>query len=106
MVPYIPSLSSPVPASSDTLPVDPLMSSESASPTSQIDLTTPGSRLLTLGSVPEISFTPSQVTSDSQSNLPENDAAFDAQDNSPATDLAQPEHLVDTTPARDADRPQ
>ncbi|KAH9954363.1 hypothetical protein BGW80DRAFT_1401850 [Lactifluus volemus] len=82
------------------------MSSESAPPTSQIDLTTPGSRLLTLGSVPEISFTPSKVTSDSQSNLPENDATFDAQDNSPATDLAQPEHLVDTTPARDADRPQ
>ncbi|KAH9959545.1 hypothetical protein BGW80DRAFT_1367312 [Lactifluus volemus] len=82
------------------------MSSESASPTSQIDLTTPGSRLLTLGSVPEISLTPSQVTSDSQSNLPENDATFDAQDNSPATDLAQPEHLVNTTPPRDADRPQ
>ncbi|KAH9952874.1 hypothetical protein BGW80DRAFT_1469211 [Lactifluus volemus] len=106
MVRDIPSLSSPVPASSDTLPVDPLMSSELASPTSQIDLTTPGSRLLTLGSVPETSFTPSQVTSDSQSNVPENDATFDAQDNSPATDLAQPEHVVDTTPLRDADRPQ
>ncbi|KAH9959554.1 hypothetical protein BGW80DRAFT_1367470 [Lactifluus volemus] len=106
MVRDIPSLSSPVPATSDTLPVDPLMSSESASPTSQIDLTTPGSRLLTLASVPEISYSPPQVTSDSQSNLPENDATFDTHDNSPATDLAQPEHLVDTTPPRDADRPQ
>ncbi|KAH9952854.1 hypothetical protein BGW80DRAFT_1259780 [Lactifluus volemus] len=103
-VPGIPPSSSRVPVSSDMLPADPLMSS-ARSPTSQIELITPGSRLLTLGSIPEISFTSRQVTSDSQllANLSENDATFD---NSLAADLAQPEHLVDTTPPRDVDRAQ
>ncbi|KAH9963057.1 hypothetical protein BGW80DRAFT_1255515 [Lactifluus volemus] len=103
VVPGIPPSSSPVPVFSDMLPSDPLMSS-ARSPTSQIELIAPSSRLLTLGSIPEICFTSPQVTSDSQSlaNLSENDATID---NSLATDLAQPEHLVDTTPARDADRP-
>ncbi|KAH9954372.1 hypothetical protein BGW80DRAFT_1467817 [Lactifluus volemus] len=104
VVPGIPPSSSPVAVSSDTLPADPLMSS-ARSPTSQIELIAPGSRLLTLGSIPEICFTSPQVTSDSQSlaNLSENDATID---NSLATDLAQPEHLVDTTPPRDVDRAQ
>jgi hypothetical protein len=49
----IPSSSSPVPISSDTFPADSLISS--VSPTSQIDRITPGSKLLTLGSAPDIS---------------------------------------------------
>jgi hypothetical protein len=59
---------------------------------------------LTLGSIPEIPFIPPQVTSDLQSNLPEDDPTFDTHDSSLATDLAQPELLVDTPP-RDVDRP-
>jgi hypothetical protein len=105
MVPGIPSSSSLVPASSDTRSPDPLMSS-ARSAISQIELITPGSRFLTQGSAPENSFTPPQMTSGSQSNLPENDGMFDTHDNSLVTDLAHPENLVDTTPPRDVDRPQ
>ncbi|KAH9971352.1 hypothetical protein BGW80DRAFT_1513149 [Lactifluus volemus] len=101
MVPGIPSSSSPVPASSDARPPDPLMSL-ARSPTSQIELITPGSRFLMQGSVPEISFTPPQMASGSQSNLSENDGMFDTHDNSL---LTHPEDLVDTTPPYD-DRPE
>jgi Family of unknown function (DUF6535) len=127
MVPDIPSPSTPVPVSNDTLPADPLMSSKSACPTLQINLITPGSRLLTQGSVPEISFTPPQVTSNLQPNLPENDATFDTRDSSRAPELSNivetsqqshesatptldtvtdlSRHPVDRAPSRDVDRP-
>ncbi|KAH9971317.1 hypothetical protein BGW80DRAFT_1321666 [Lactifluus volemus] len=127
MVPDTPSSPSPVPVSNDTLP-HPLISSESASPTSQINLIIHSSRLLTQGPVPEISFTPPLMTSDSQSNLPENDATLDTHDNSrtpeisnmvetsqqahegatpaldTATDLSR--HPANMAPPFDVDRPQ
>jgi hypothetical protein len=127
ITPGIPPSPSPVPVSSDTRLADPLMSS-TRSPTSHIDLITSGSRLLTPGSVPEISFTPPQMTSNSQSNLAQNDATFNIHDDSqtprlsdtvetskrphqpavPAlvdtvTDLSR--HPVNTAPSRSVDRP-
>jgi hypothetical protein len=128
IAPDIPSSSLPVvPVSGDTCPGDPLMSSARSS-TWQIDLITPGSRLLTLGPVPEISLTPPQMTSDSQPNLAQNDATFDTHHNSQtpelsntvktsqqahepatpaldsATDLSR--HPADTAPPCDVDHPR
>jgi Family of unknown function (DUF6535) len=98
LVPDDPSSPSPIPVSTDTLPADLLISS--ASPISQIDLIISGSRLLTQGSVPEISFTPPQVTSDvveasQQAHEPER-LSLDT-----ATDLSR--HPADTAPSRDVD---